>query len=166
MELVNSAFSHGTLYKSITLILESNTLMAMGSTQNGKSYINTSFFAYDNFFNLYFLSSPSTNHIKNIQFDPFVSVAIWNTPPKFGEGLQGIQLFGKCISLDNEELTHGLNTFNFRFPSFAQIISTAEDFEKGRTSSKLFVIKPNKIKIINESMLGKRNFIDIKVIQH
>lgn len=59
------------------------------------------YFAWDEQFNLYFISMPHVRHMQNISKNPKVAVAIYKTEQK-GDVL-GIQLEGKAYIVENDD---------------------------------------------------------------
>jgi hypothetical protein len=151
------------LLDCVNKILDNNTLLAMSSVNGVESHINTVFFAYNENLELIMLTDPNDEHSHNVESNPSVGVAIWNTPEVFGENLQGVQIWGECSRLKGIKQLDGLRVYNNRFPTFSQVIKHPDDFFKGITNSRLYVIKPKKIKIIDELNFGRREYITMNV---
>ena len=159
----DSNFSQDDLLRSITHILESNTLLAMSSLSGLNSYINTAYYAYNNNLELFILTEQSTIHGQNIEQNPSIAAAIWMDSGKYGENLQGLQLFGVCEKVSTLKLFDALKQYNNRFPTFAQIIKHPEDFAKGVVKSRLYILKIDKIKLLDEPAFGRRNYISLTI---
>lgn len=159
----NSNYMQVDLLQSINHILESNTLLAMSSLTGSQSYINTAYFSYNCKLELFILTEHSTIHAQNIEKNSSVAAAIWMDSGIYGENLQGIQLFGTCEKVSAFKMIDALNNYNTRFPTFAQIIKHPTDFAKGLVKSRLYVIKIEKIKLIDEPKFGRRNYISLSI---
>jgi len=159
----HSEYSDAQLHESILDILEKNMLLAMATVKNGESYINTAYYAYSDQLELVIFTEPSTQHSQNIVLQPSVAVAVWNTPPVWGEQLQGLQLFGACQRVEEsaDALAEAIRVFTERFPDFRQIIATPADFARGKTERKLYKITVQSLKLIDEPRLGRRKYITL-----
>jgi uncharacterized protein YhbP (UPF0306 family) len=151
------------LLQSVNHILESNNLLAMSSLTGSQSYINTAYFSYNSKLELFILTEHTTIHAQNIEKNPSVAVAIWIDSATYGENLQGLQLFGSCEKVSTLKMIEALNNYNNRFPTFAQIIKHPADFAKGVVKSRLYVLKINKLKLIDEPTFGRRNYISLTI---
>lgn len=163
----HSAYSDAQLHESILDILEKNALLAMATVKSGESYINTAFYAYTDLLELLIFTEPSTQHSQNVAIQPSVAVALWNTPPIWGEQLQGLQLFGICQRVEErtETLTHAIRVFTERFPDFQHIIATPADFASGKTERKFYKITVQSLKLIDEPRFGRRKYITLQPMQ-
>jgi uncharacterized protein YhbP (UPF0306 family) len=159
----DSDYSQIDLIQSVNHILENNTLLAMSSIWGMQSYINTAFFSYNSKMELFILTEHSTIHALNIEKNNSIAVAIWNDSGVYGENLQGIQLFGYCEKVPALKILDALNNYNKRFPTFAQIIKHPTDFAKGIVKSRLYVLKIEKLKLIDEPTFGRRNYINLTI---
>jgi uncharacterized protein YhbP (UPF0306 family) len=71
------------------------------ATVDGKGvWVNPVYFAWDNEFNLYFISMLQVRHMQNITKNPRLAVAIYKTEQK-GD-VVGVQLEGEARILENE----------------------------------------------------------------
>ncbi len=83
----------------VTNIIKENQYLSLGTVgDNGMPWVAPVAYAYDKRHNLYFMSLPSSTHIKSITKKPEVSGAIFNSQQAFGEG-RGVQFEGKVIQL-------------------------------------------------------------------
>lgn len=152
-----------SIHKSIETILDSNTLSAMSTSMNGSSYVHTAYFVYSENLDLYFISQPTDQHIKNIENNPSIAVAIWIDSGIWGENLQGIQIFGECKQVKpGIELVKAMKLFMGRFKAFSGIIKNPGEFSEN-VSSRMYVIRPKSIKLLDEPSYGRRNYLQIDV---
>lgn len=76
-------------------VLKDNQYMSLGTSSGaGKAWVSPVVYAYDKNLNLYFMSLPSSKHCQNIELDPIVSVAIFDSHQNFGQGV-GLQIRAK-----------------------------------------------------------------------
>jgi uncharacterized protein YhbP (UPF0306 family) len=154
-------YSDQQLVDSISNILNTNTTLSMATVKGNESYINTVFYAYNSSLDLFIFTQPYTQHGQNIQSNPSIAIAIWTPPQVWGENLQGLQMFGTCERVKDEDLINAMHVFSERFSGFGQLIKDPADFEKGITESRLYVIKTYTLKLLDEPALGRRNYITL-----
>ncbi len=74
--------------------LDSTLYCALATYEREGVWIAPVVFAYDNDFNLYFVSGPESRHMKNISHNKNVAVAIYSTKQKITGPKIGVQLEG------------------------------------------------------------------------
>jgi uncharacterized protein YhbP (UPF0306 family) len=159
------AYRNRDLAESITDILDHNIILAMATVQHGEAYINSAHFAYDDRLELLIFTHPYSEHGKNLAANPSVAAAIWKTPEAWGMNLQGLQLFGTCAPADDGEgLDDAIRVYGRRFPAFHHLIQSAADFERDITDLRLYRIQVERVKLIDETRFGHRNWIVVPVI--
>lgn len=152
--LEHPLYSSNELSESVIAILESRTELAMATLRGLESHINIAHYAYSNALDIYILSSPNTQHIRNLDVNPSVASVIWITSESGENSYRELQLFGTCERVQKLELIDALRQYSQRFKSFRKVIKHPTDFAKGLTDSRLFVIKVVSIKLIDEPRFG------------
>ena len=171
MIVVQGVFHHENvgdeaLNKSLNGIFSSNILLSMASIKDGKdSWINTAYYAYSSSLKLYYVSPPSTQHSKNIDRNTSVAVSIFDTHQNPTDQKSGLQIFGMCRQATGEEVAEGLTLYSERFPWLSKYIKTPEDFDKGILESKLYIITPHTIKILDEAVFGEEKWVTVNIPQ-
>lgn len=171
MILIQAVFHHEgvgdeALNKSLNKIFSTNILLSMASIKSGKeSWIHTAFYAYSSSLKLYYVSPPSAQHSKNINENQSVAVSIFDTHQNPTDHKSGVQIFGMCRKVAGEEVAEGLKLYSERFPWLSKYIKIPEDFDKGILESKLYVIIPSTIKILDESVFGEEKWVIVSVPQ-
>lgn len=158
-------YEDNKLNESISDIVSKTNLLSMSTVRpNGTAHINTSFFSYDNKLNLYYISSPNTEHTTNILTNSSVAATIFNSNLQFWkDDMQGIQIFGNSCKTKMIELPKATATFIRRFPVFASLVSNPEDFSKKAVEVRMYTIKPIRIKLFDETRFGEEVFIDLEL---
>lgn len=151
--------SDNDLYDSISKLFANNTDLAMATVVDGKAYVNTVHYAFNEALDLFILTQAHTQHGINLTKNPSIAVAIWNKPEVPGSNLEGIQLFGTCKQVSALGLPEAIMVYGSRFVSFGQAIKHPQDFDKGITDARLYVIKSNSGKLLDEPKFGRRNYI-------
>lgn len=67
--------------------------------------------------------------------------------------------------VEETELDAAIETYRKRFPAFAHLIQQAEDFERDITDLRLYSIQVERVRLIDETRFGHRNWITFPVIQ-
>jgi uncharacterized protein len=166
---LKSAFHHpqyadSDLRKSISQILDVHELCAIATLNEGStSHIHTAYFAYDEHMDIYFISPLTDQHSINISKNASVAVAVWNPTRQWGESLQGLQIYGKAEVLGvGMNLVRGMTLYLKRFKDFSSIIKHPGEFAQG-ISSRMYVIRPTSLKLLDEPRFGRRNYIELTV---
>lgn len=93
--------------------MNSTQYCSLATFSNRKVWSNPVYFAWDDKYNLYFISQMSSRHMQNIKKNSHIAVSIYKTEQK-GDVL-GIQLEGTAIILSKEdskeEIQHAYNTY-------------------------------------------------------
>lgn len=161
----HSKYSDKKLNESILDILENNTLLSLATVRpDGKPYINTAYYAFDNKLRLYIITDPKSNHSKNLEKNKSASVSIFNSKLRFWkDDMQGLQLFGKCYKTTLMQLPKGTSCFLKRFPVFKELVKSPKDFVKKAVSVKLYTIEISHIKLFDETRFEEEEFINLKI---
>jgi uncharacterized protein YhbP (UPF0306 family) len=159
------AYRNRDLAESITDILDDHFILAMATVHNGEAYINSAHYAYNERLELVIFTHPYSEHGKNLVANHSVAAAVSKRPEAWGMNLQGVQLFGKAGLVEEDELQGAIDTYSQRFPAFSHIIQVVEDFERDITDMRLYKLKVEQVKLIDETRFGHRNWITVPVIQ-
>lgn len=87
--------------KHLIECMESTYYCSIATVDDKGVWVNPVYFAWDEEFNLYFISQPHVRHMKNIKKNSRVSMAIYKTEQK-GDVI-GIQLEGDAFILESDE---------------------------------------------------------------
>lgn len=158
-------YSDETINKSLSSILESNTLLSMATLKNNKeSYVNTVYFAYSDHLNFYYLSPPSAVHSKNLVKNKSVAVSIFDSHQNLPTAKKsGLQIFGEARLARGNELFEGLQLYSRRYIWIVKYIKKPQDLLKKIIQSKLYIIKPAKIKIFDEATFGDEVWVTVSI---
>ncbi|MBI2043899.1 pyridoxamine 5'-phosphate oxidase family protein [Candidatus Pacearchaeota archaeon] len=83
-------------------IMDMTDFMAITTSNKSETWTNPVYFAYDDSFNLYFLSLLKTKHIQNISKNSRVSGAIFSTKKLTEDDVAGIQFSGKASIIQSK----------------------------------------------------------------
>ena len=110
-------------------IIRDNQYLSLGTVgDKDMPWVSPVAYCFDKKFNLYFMSLPSSRHIKNILLNSHVSGAIYDSQQLFGQG-RGIQFEGKVSEVSKFKQTTMLNLYLGRKWPFGNLSSVA-DFKR------------------------------------
>ncbi len=143
------------LYDKLKPYMAGAKLATIATSRANKPYAVTVFFCVDESLNFYFLSKASRRHSKEIVKNPSVSMAIAPDGVTWGGKVMGFSVEGTCKPLAGKEANEAFKLYEKRFP-------IASDLEKefsgkknlGKTAHEMWMIKPKRIKVWDESKYG------------
>ncbi|HVZ67738.1 MAG TPA: pyridoxamine 5'-phosphate oxidase family protein [Patescibacteria group bacterium] len=97
-------------------IIRDNEYLALATSEGTKPWASPVHYGVDGNYIFYFVSIPSSKHCSNIDGNPKVSFAIYNSTVPEGQG-NGIQVDGKAELLENSEYEHALQYYKSVFVS-------------------------------------------------
>lgn len=141
---------------SILTILSKTSTLSLATIRDGKSYINTAFYAYDDEFNLYFLSNPKSQHVQNLKANPSAAATVFDSSLTLADKLAGLQVFGTCTQAKGTVLLKAFTAYTNRFLVFHKEIKRVADLKLW--GSKFYCLKPEQVKILDEETFGVENW--------
>jgi len=112
-------------------------------------------------FNLYFTSSPTTRHCRNIAAHPEVAVTIQEDYRDWRQ-IKGIQLEGLARRLEGEQRAAAFARFGIKFPYVRNPDSVSEQIASALGKSAWFQVAPSRFYFIDNALgLGHRDEIDL-----
>jgi uncharacterized protein YhbP (UPF0306 family) len=155
-----------TVAESIEAIAAQTPVLSLATSGvDGTAHANMAFFALGPEFDLFFVSEPSTRHGRNVAGRPGASVAIWISPPEYGEHLQGMQLTGQCAIARDDVAAAAFAAYSERFPSFGRDPAMRESYLAGTAASSLYRFRVNSLTLVDEPRLGRRNYLNLDVVR-
>jgi len=149
--------------KSALNILKKNKLLSLATYNKRKKFTNicSVYYAYDKDFTIYYWSEKSANHSKNIIKDNSVAVNIAKSTQKWGSMLKGLKIYGTAEIANHRELIKGGILYIKRFRNVGKLVKRFDDFNSKSFNSKLYVIRPLKIIVLDEDKFGKEIYKEI-----
>jgi uncharacterized protein YhbP (UPF0306 family) len=168
VKLHNIEFKHidyepAKLKRSIESILADVNLCSMATTDVNQSHINTAFFCYDEALYIYFMSDSHTTHCRNITSNPSMAISIYNTNQPWGSSLKGVQLFGQCKEVSENEKATAIKLYEGRFPLFKAYILTLSKTDIDNFPVNYYMFKTDKIKLFDEDSFGEENYFMVEI---
>ncbi len=135
--------------KTIINCLEENKYCCLATVDSNGVWANPVYFAYDDKFNFYFISQIDSRHMQNIQDDPRVSIAIYNTHQE--KDVEGVYVEGKAKILDElEERLVAHKIYYGRSGSNEQNEEFVDDL-----TWLLVKVKPDEVHYFNSKLFGE-----------
>jgi uncharacterized protein YhbP (UPF0306 family) len=134
-------------------LLEASTLCAIATVTRGSgAHVNTAYFGWSPDLRLVWLSEPRAKHSRNLNANPSVAIAVYDSDQVWGKTDRGIQLFGSA-----REAPPGADqVYARRFP----------DYRSSELSAyRLYELVPRRVKLFDERELGAATFVTARVLR-
>ena len=154
------------LKKLIAEYLKEAKLMQIATSKDNKPWVATVWFAYDNNFNIYFISRHNRRHSLEIAKNPYVAGAIVKKHETLGDKTRGLQFEGKCSELKGSELIKNFAIFARRFPKVTKFILSPKEIIEGATDHHLYKIVPSSIVLFDEVNFPDQSRQELKLEKH
>lgn len=147
------------LKKLIGDYLEEARMMQVATSRNTQPWICTVYFAYDESWNLYWLSLPSSRHSQEIKENDKVAgtIVLPHTP---GDKVRGLQFQGTAEEIVKAESVRRL------FPYYGKRLNymeAAEEIISGKNEHHLYQIKPSLFVLFDEVNFPANSRQELKV---
>ena len=130
--------------------LESCSLMQVATISEGKPWICSVYFCFDDESNIYFLSQTHREHSKHIVKNGFVALAIVKQDQGFKDKKKGLQIFGKCSALKGKEVNVAISLYKSQIEGSGILMPPM--FKIG--PHRIWKVVPERIKIWDEEKYG------------
>ena len=135
--------------KDVLDFLATKKLMVL-ATNGEHPWIATVFYSFDKDLNLYFISTPTTIHGRQMKKNNKVAAAITDSHQKPSDVKIGLQIFGYVeeisgINKINYALRHWKDFLNIQRPDIS-----FENMKKGLYKGRMYKLTPKKIKLFDQ----------------
>jgi uncharacterized protein YhbP (UPF0306 family) len=134
---------------SICRYLVRHTTLSLATCHNGRPWSTNLFYASDDDCRLYFVSSATTLHCKQIAVNPRVSVSISRQCADW-KGIKGLQLDGVARVVSEVDRETVVELYLAKFPDLKKLHQASEIFRIFKESS-FYQISPEWIRLIDNS---------------
>lgn len=132
------------------------------ASSNGTPWISPVFFAYDESFNLFWVSYKKSRHSELIRSNPEVSIVIFNSQAEEGEG-EGVYFESKAEELNNEtEIIHAMEILGKRVKKDEFRVKKIEEVI-GNGVWRIYKATPKKVSKLTEGEYINGQYIDKRV---
>jgi len=144
--------------KYITECLNSTAFCTVATREENGVWANPVYFAYDDKFNIYYISQPSSRHMINTKKDGRCTLTIFSTNFTPDGDVWGVYIEGKAVIVPDNEVEEAYKVyFKRRFPEKGQSENPPE-FHKGDKAAWKFV----KVKPIHIHYFDTRFFDEVR----
>ena len=164
MELTLQPESHSSipLHPLVQEILDGVTLCSMATVnQDNTAHVNTAFFCVDSAWRLFFVSSESARHSRNIKERSSMAVAVFDSDQDWDDWKVGLQLFGTCTVARGRDAALGAKLYKKRFPSYKKWLHELGRAVGHSGAPPFFMFIPHSLKVLHEDVLGEEMFVTI-----
>ncbi|MBI4167882.1 MAG: pyridoxamine 5'-phosphate oxidase family protein [Candidatus Aenigmarchaeota archaeon] len=141
--------------------MENVKLMSIATVSKNKPWSATVFYAFDENFDIYFLSRYYRKHSRHIEKNNSVAGTIAKQHKAFGAPTMGLQFGGKAKMLRGAELKKAYAVFTKRYPRARKELSYWEVLESKKQPVRLYKIFVRKLILHDEVHFqkGKRRVV-------
>jgi len=110
---------------------------------------------------LYFLSSPSSRHCRNLALDPRCAATIQEDVGDWAK-IKGVQLEGKAVEIVGEEELHARQRYGDKFPVVGRLASAPAAIVQALAKVRWYRLQAERLHFIDNSLgFGHREQIDL-----
>lgn len=155
----DSRFSLQRVRRSLLRILEGNVLCSIATVTSGhKAHISHVYFCYNDHFEFYFLSDPSSVHCRNQRVNRSMAMTVFNSAQPCDRPGRGIQMFGVCSEATTSQTLRAEQAYGKRFPRFGEWKSRLTGTDS-KIRYRFYRFVPRKVKILDEPRFGGGVFV-------
>lgn len=135
--------------KDVLEFLSNKKLMTI-ATYGNHPWIASVFYSFDKNLNIYFISSPSTIHGRQMENNNKVAAAIVDSHQKPSDVKRGLQIYGIV------ERVSGINKINYAIRLWKDFLNVRrpdisfENMKKGLYKGRMYKLTPKKIKLFDQ----------------
>jgi uncharacterized protein YhbP (UPF0306 family) len=122
-------------------------------TPGGRAYVNTMYFARSDPWDLVWISSPDSQHSRNLRQSGTAAIAVFDSHQRWGGTDRGIQVFGRARELRGAAARAALKAYSERFKPDEAIL--------GRYVA--YRLRPARLKLFDEREFGSGTFVMARV---
>ena len=143
--------------KNIKEALDRTEFMALATSGPEGPWVCPVVFSYDREMNFYFVSMTTSTHVRNIEKDPSVALAIYKTERVGVSGVIGLQIVGEAATMtDPEELAKCSSCYFNRAENYTEIKEIAADAGGEGSNWQFFKVKTRELWYFNSKDFGEK----------
>lgn len=152
--------------RTMARILKKTELCAMATVAgNGRAHVNTAYFTHSNALELYFLSHPTSRHCRNLEANPTMAIAVFDSAQTWGELDRGLQLFGTCREARGVAARTAERTYGRRFKPYAGWKAEIDDTDAA-WEYRFYRFVAKRVKVFDEREFGGAVFVTATVVRN
>ena len=136
--------------------MDASTLCSLATVSTGgRAHINHMYFAWNDRFEIFWISDPDSRHSRNLQSDASAAITVYDSHQTWGRPDRGIQLFGSAAELrGGAAKAEARRVYSRRFDSYDDSSDDALRFYRFR---------PRTLKLFYERLLGAGTLVTASV---
>ena len=136
-------------------LMNASTLCSLATVSpGGRAHINHMYFAWNDSFDVFWMSDPDSQHSRNLARTGSAAVTIYDSRQTWGRPDRGIQLFGAGKLISGRAAHTAELAYSKRFASYDPTLSESYPFYRFRTRS---------VKLFDERALGSGTLVTAQV---
>jgi uncharacterized protein YhbP (UPF0306 family) len=161
VQTVRGRLTDPRIRASLVRILRGSVLASFSTVDTGGlAHINTAYYAWSADWSLYFYSFPDARHCRNLEGNPSMAAAVFDSHQRWGKPDRGVQLFGIGCEATGAIEQVAAATYSHRFPGFERWRSRRKQ-EDGAFLLRPYRLRPDRAKILDERVLGGGRFVEV-----
>jgi len=151
--------------RSVARVLEETGLCAWSTvTQEGRAHINIGYFAQSANLHLYLLSHPASLHCRNVAMNASMAVAVFVSPQEWTAPGRGIQLFGACTEVGDDDVGDAEQMYAHRYPAYGAWKGALKPGDPAG-QYRFYQFVPDRVKILDEAEFGDAVFVQAEIVR-
>jgi len=120
------------------------------------------FFAADGLRGLYFLSSPSSRHSRDLLNSATVAATVHPEPGADWRAIRGLQIQGDASVVEADGLEHARSIYLAKFPFVASLLKPDSEIAAKTSGTRFFQVRVRRLYLVDNSLgFGTRLEIDL-----
>lgn len=142
------------IQETILAVLEASALCSIATVAPERAaHANTSFFAYSDALEIFFLSHPSSRHCQNLRSNPSVALTVFSSEQRWADSGRGVQMFGTGEELSGSAAQDAERWYGARFPAYYGWRASLGEGDLAR-EYRFYRVVVSTVKILDEVALG------------
>jgi uncharacterized protein YhbP (UPF0306 family) len=139
----------------VARLLDASTLCALSTVSpRGNAHVNAMYFAWDDAFQLVWISDPNAAHSRHLERNASAAVMVYDSRQTWGGRDRGLQLFGSAKRVEGRAAREAEAVYADRFPAYSRDEQGSYDF---------YVLRPSRLKAFDEDALGSGLFVTARM---
>lgn len=163
LEGLKSSKPRADIEKSVNEIVGANNIFFVSTVRGSTPYGCVMVFSYDEHLCMFFMSKPSTEHVKNILKNPKVAGEIADTHQTWESPRRGIQFMGTAREIKKDEAPHVVRAYMQQHPGFERHKLDPITKTTKAVHTHAYVIRPTYLKIFDEKIFGRETWVEVEL---
>ena len=155
IERVGTRWSGAKLTQVARRLVNASTLCALATVwPGGRAHINHMYFAWNDRFDIFWISDPDSRHSRNLTGNPSAAVTVYDSRQVWGRPDRGIQLFGSARQVRGGAAREAQRAYSARF----------KEFDAASNELPYYRFRPRTVKLFDERSLKGGTLVTARVV--